>query len=368
MKIFDSGYCTNCKACESICPCNAIKIEDLYTNMTPIIDFQKCIKCNACKSVCQNNYLSNLNFRTPLKVYQGFRKDIKRLDSSSGGIASLLMEEFISKGGYVCSCLFENGEFVFKITNNIDMVKSFRGSKYVKSDVRKCYNDIRDLLHNKKVLFIGLPCQVAGLLLFLRGEHNNLVTIDLVCHGTPSMSTFNSFLQDNNINITDIKKIDFRRKTNFQLYINDESVGFNGIQDNYTISFLSGINYTENCYNCYYAKSQRISDLTLGDAWSSNIENDIKKNGISLILINTEKGMEIFDNLLVNVFELDYEKEKQINHQLMFPSNKHKNRDLYFRIMKNKGFNYATRKCLSKQYYKQKLKKVLICIGLIKRK
>lgn len=116
-------------------------------------------------------------------------------NSSSGGVASAIIKQFVKNGGYVAACLFDKGEFVFQLTNDLNETEMFAGSKYVKSNPVNIYGTVEEKLNaGERVLFIGLPCQVAAVKKST-GNPGNLYTIDLICHGTPSPKLLDMFLK-----------------------------------------------------------------------------------------------------------------------------------------------------------------------------
>ena len=154
------NQCAGCKACVDVCKKEAISVEDTLNAMNAIIDEKRCIQCSACERVCPNN--SIVQKRKPQVWYQGWNRNTRKT-SSSGGAAAGLIEAFIHSGGYVAACLFKDGEFVFDITNDLDYAKNFAGSKYVKSNPVNIYSKVaKELKTGNKVLFVGLPCQVAA--------------------------------------------------------------------------------------------------------------------------------------------------------------------------------------------------------------
>ena len=358
--------CTGCMACVDICPKNAINIKDSLSAYNAEIDPIKCINCNLCHNVCQNN--TNIRFSTPIKWYQGWAEDEKiRANGSSGGIATALMLSFIQNGGYVCSCLFKKGQFTFEVTNNKDEILNFSGSKYIKSNPQGVYKEIKDLLsHGEKLLFIGLPCHVSALKLFV-GEKlcKQLFTVDLICHGTPSPQLLNIFLNQYKIAVTDLKNIKFRTKGKFQITDGLKGIDTTGITDSYLISFLNGLNYTENCYSCQYAKFERISDITLGDSWGTTLSDDEVQKGISLILCQTNKGNQLIEQTSLALFDVDIDKAISNNKQLTSPSVKPKSSDNFFHLIrKGKKYNKIIFRLYPIQSLKQLIKKSLILFHL----
>lgn len=358
--------CTGCMACLEVCNFGAIKIQDSLKAYNAVIDSSKCVDCNACHKICQNN--TSIEFNKPINWQQGYVTNSEvRKSSSSGGLCAAIMEEFINRGGYVCSCLFSKGQFVFMLTNEASDIKLFQGSKYVKSSPAGIYRSIKEKLIDNEVLFVGLPCQVEALKLFVGIERaKNLYTIDLICHGTPSPVLLDKFLNQYNIKVSDCSYISFRQKVGNSL---DGAKTFSPSdqQDLYSIAFLQGIDYTENCYSCKYAQQERISDLTLGDSWGSGLSPEILHGGLSLIISNTDKAEYLLQDLPVNIYPADKEVAISQNHQLQSPMPKHKNRDRFFKILEASSFNKAVQKCLSKDIFKQKVKRLLIKVKLYHR-
>lgn len=359
--------CTGCMACRDICPRNAVEFKDSIKAYNAVINEDMCIGCGACYRVCQIDNPVNLN--KPNMWYQGWAKENNlRENSSSGGVATAIEKGFILKYGEVCSCLFSEGKFIFRIAKTVDEVKKFSGSKYVKSNPSGCYKEVKSTLSKgKSVLFVGLPCQVAAVKKFV-GEKliANLYTIDLICHGSPDQKVLKTFLSQYDIDISMLDTISFRTKTAFQLKQNLKSVGIPGAIDKYSIAFLNSICYTENCYECQYARLERSSDVTLGDSWGTNLSNEEQKRGISLILCQTKKGQELLDLAELELREVDLDCAVQYNHQLIAPSKKPSQRDYFMKeIEKGIQFNKIVSKCYPKSCLKQLIKGCLVKAKII---
>ena len=229
--------CTGCMACLEVCNYGAIAVQDSLKAYNAVIDQSKCVNCNACHRICQNN--AELKFNKPIGWQQGFVIDENvRKASSSGGLCAAIMQNFIDNGGFVCSCLLSEGNFIFKLTNEKADIKLFQGSKYVKSNPAGIYKSIKEKLKDSKVLFVGLPCQAEALKLYV-GEslQENLYTVDLICHGTPSPQLLDKFLSQYNIKTSDCLVISFRQKSGAQV---QGTVSFSPSyqQDLYSIAFL----------------------------------------------------------------------------------------------------------------------------------
>lgn len=352
--------CNGCMACIDICSKGAIQIVDEITHYNAVVDIDKCIDCGACRNVCPNNQQSRI--REPVKWYQGWanREEI-RLRSASGGLASALALSFIEDGG-VCACIFDRGEFVFECISDRETLKRIAGSKYVKSNPKGIYRIIRQKLQdNEKILFIGLPCQVAAVKSFMRKDLlKNLYTIDLICHGTPSPRLLDMFLGQYDYSLKDLQDIRFRDKEGFRISDMAERIETSGIQDGYTMGFLEGLFYTDNCYDCPYAALGRTGDITLGDSWGSKLSKAERKKGISLILVQTAKGESMLDGAEVHLEAVDLKLAVASNGQLNRPVTRTTKRDIFFHsIQAGKNFNKTVSRCCVMRKVKQQIKRLL---------
>ena len=251
--VCEKNMCTGCNACVNICPKQCIQIKDSIKSLNAEINKNLCIDCKMCEKVCQvvNKESKFIELNPTKKCLEGVTKinDINNI-SSSGGFATTLGVEFAKDGGYVVGIRNDLDEFTFDITNNPDEVKKFSGSKYVKVSPKNIYKSIKDKLKENKVLFIGVPCQIAGLKMYLQKEYDNLYTIDLICHGTPSDKVLMKYLKEENIDT--FKGISFRKKNMFFLAKDNQSIINKNKIDPYSIGFLQSLFYTENCYHCRY--------------------------------------------------------------------------------------------------------------------
>lgn len=360
------GLCTGCMACSAVCPVGAININESIVCYSAEIDEKKCINCGKCVKTCQVNHPVQLD--PPLYWKQGWARDMTvRSCSSSGGVASAVMHAFIKHQGVVYACAFDKGEFRYIRVSTVEDISKVRGSKYVKSNPIDIYRLLKkDLQSEKKVLFIGLPCHIAGMKNYL-GKRlcENLYTIDLICHGTPSHLVLKDFLINLGIDIGELEDVRFRIKDLMGDYFEYQPIYELGVRDEYMVSFLNGLSYTENCYSCVYAQINRVADISLGDAWGSDLAYEERNKGISLVLVQTEKGKQILAEAEVDLFDIDIEKARAANHQLNHPTSRPKERDLFLNGLKNKKRVKTTIwRCFPKQMLKQSIKKFLIKMKL----
>ncbi|MCD8380512.1 MAG: Coenzyme F420 hydrogenase/dehydrogenase, beta subunit C-terminal domain, partial [Lachnospiraceae bacterium] len=368
LTVCDLNMCSGCGLCAEICPKNAINIVDDLDVYNAVIHENKCISCNSCHKVCPNNNPIRCVF--PSSWYQGWAVDDKiRQNSSSGGFATAISYSFVKNGGIVCSCVFSGGKFCFDFAYTCDELGKFTGSKYVKSDPQSVYKEIKDKIRdNYRVLFIGLPCQVASIKRYVGDKlGEQLYTIDLICHGTPSPKLLELFLKQYGLSLDKLNNISFRHKFKFQVDGDCKSIVTDGVSDRYSTAFLNGLTYTENCYNCIYAQGKRVSDLTIGDSWGSEINDYEIKAGISLVLCMSEKGSDLLKNSSLHLEAVDLNNAIFHNHQLESPVKKPDKREVFFGgIKKGYRFNNMVYKSFPKQCLRQDIKGILIKMHIIK--
>lgn len=359
--VCEKNMCTGCMACVEVCNKDAIQIIDNLKTYNAVIEEDKCIKCGKCRYVCQNN--SPLELQRPQSWKQGWsERDEIRERAASGGLASSLMEAFIEKkAGYICGCTFFEGCFQFRIVNQISEIPCFAGSKYVKSNPQKIYKEIRELLQNgEKVLFVGLPCQVAGLKNYIGKSSLNLYTIDLICHGTPSPKLLEIYLNEHGFKLKKMNALSFRKKNSYRLYGEYNTITNQDMPDRYLFAFLKSLIDTDNCYHCNFASENRISDITLGDSWGSNLSVEEQKKGISLIMYQTEKGKELLDLSEVHLENVEREIALKHNRQLNSPVSYNLKRDYFFEMLeKGERFDHIVYKLYPKIFIREYIKAIL---------
>lgn len=304
------SLCCGCSACASICPKHCISMrEDNEGFLYPIVNEADCIDCGLCEKVCHE--LHPNEERKPLKVFAAINKDENvRMDSSSGGIFHLLAEKTIAEDGIVFGARFdEQWQVVIDYAKTMEDVKAFMGSKYVQARMETAYTDAKRFLQEgKKVLFSGTPCQIAGLHHFLRKEYDNLLTVDVICHGTPSPKVWGRYLDEVvTAGRKAINDVQFRNKRNgwkrfnFTMSYNDENKTVSLLchhqQNHFMKAFLQDMVLRPSCYHCQAKNGKSHSDITIADFWGINSEmpemDDDK--GTSLILVNTNKGKAAID-------------------------------------------------------------------------
>jgi coenzyme F420-reducing hydrogenase beta subunit len=354
--------CYGCLACVDRCPVKCISLSQTELgHVVPNVNENKCIDCQACQKVCPD--IAENNFMNPKIAIAAWRKnEIERLESSSGGLATVIAEKIIEEGGVVYGCSFIS-PFGFKHIRceTVGQLSMLRGSKYVQSLTDGIYKEIaNDLKNNKKVLFIGTPCQVAGVKNFNK-RAKELYTIDLICHGIPSIKLLKESLPKEILSkkITNVK---FRESVNykFSLQCDDKNIYSRLIsQDLYLKAFFTGLDYRDSCYVCAFANEKRVSDLTLGDFWGlkTDISKSEKEKGISLCLVNSENGNYLMDLVGDEIEKIIRPIEEAIagNHQLRHPKEKNLRTKIFRRVYPYLGFKHAVILSLPDIYIKNKL-------------
>lgn len=362
-KICEQSKCYGCGACAAVCPVKCIELKPdkrLLGHIYPIIDKSKCIDCGRCVRVCPSN--------NPVKVnaskicYAAYINNNKAyINSSSGGLAWQIAEIIVKNGGSAYGAVIDYGEKILvnhHRIENINEIPRLQGSKYVQSTINQDIfkGVLDDLKSGKDVVFFGTGCQIASLKSFLNKPYQSLVTVDIICHGVPSLSVLNSYLK-NHIEVDQIKNLRFRNKNNFDLSFEtlDSSNHVLQFKKNlYAQGFMKCLFYRSSCYSCPYAQPNRTGDITLGDFWGlkKNLKNSEKKReSTSLVLINTKKGLEIFARCASQITfeERPISEAVDGNKQLRHASKRHYAYSIFRLLYSLFGFKAAAPICLMRE-------------------
>ena len=350
--------CTGCRACAEVCHNNAISFEtDKEGFIYPRVDEGKCVNCGMCRKTC-SAIVININQETQ-EAYAAYLKDrTALLQSTSGGIFAALAQVILKRNGIVVGCGTNEDHLpVHKIVKSEDELWSIKNSKYAQSNMEGIYGQVLGKLEEGSlVLFSGTPCQVAGLKnLFPNGIPDNLVTCDIVCHGVPSrwlLQKYFDWLEKKNNG--KINSYNFRSKNRndwsltysveFQCKNNRKKIVENIASiDPYYDAFLNSKTYRESCYVCPYSQKLRPGDITIGDFWG--IEKEIPEfnniNGVSAVLVNSNKGKKLFDEIASEIEFIKVSPEVLIknNGNLNKPSSRPNDRYIFYQIVERHGFD-----------------------------
>ncbi len=349
--------CTACMACVNVCPKSCISMKQgKLGHIYPVIDADLCIECGLCIKSCQVNY--PLALKSPVTAYAGWHKDIAEYHTStSGGAAAALSNAVIADGGVVYGCESRKGVKICHVRiDRQEELYRLKGSKYVQSYVgSSTMKDVRsDLNHGLKVLFIGTPCQVAGLKSFLKKDYENLLTVDIICHGVPAVS----YLRRHVKRVSGGKgtSVTFRKGNDMALRVFDasgEKIYYSNVwrerfKDTYYNAFIDGYTYRDCCYTCKFARPERVSDITIGDFWGlgADLKHD-SVNGCSCILPVTDKGHILLKGSEMELHERDVMEAVNGNGQLRAPSRLDLRRKIFRRLVPLFGEKFLYRICES---------------------
>ncbi len=343
--------CTGCASCANSCPVKAISmVPNKEGFLFPKIAYESCINCGKCLLKCPIENRPVDNEMTPT-IYAAYASDEIRRRASSGGIFTVLAEYVISNGGKVCGAVFDDD---FKgvhhtIVDKIEDLEPLKESKYVQSSIGNVYGEIQSFLQEgQMVLFSGCGCQVAGLKNFLGKEYDNLITVDILCHGAPSPKAFRKYVDSVVLHDRKDDKIvdfSFRRKDawgwSHSIYAKLES-GYEyskaKTQSSWYPSFINILNCRESCGNCQFNKLPRQGDITLGDFWGIDAlgPNWNDGRGASIITLNSQKAGRVYSEIECKLdksekITLDIARGK--NGNLVGSSKSHKERKRFFELL-----------------------------------
>lgn len=360
--LFDKKIkCCGCASCSNVCSQQCIIMEaDEEGFKYPSIDNSKCVECRKCINVCPINQTTNDGSFKESQYYSAQHKDDEVImESSSGGVFSALANIVLKQGGVVYGCAYnENMHAVHIGIEESAELKRLRGSKYVQSDMQGCYSQIKRQLDEKRsILFTGTACQVAGLKTFLGKEYENILLVDVLCHGVPSpmlFENYNKYLDKKHRG--KVVNYEFRNKKKngwgsehrsyYEVEKNGKITGHRPILPAYFCAFFWGLNLRPSCYECQYAVPKRNSDITMGDFWG--FYNTYKKyfpKGISVMSINTFKGEKVKNLLTANMelLPITFEQATKTNTNFTRSVTKPKVRDEFYRKLRDKPYKAINR-------------------------
>jgi Coenzyme F420-reducing hydrogenase, beta subunit len=376
-------HCCGCTACLNICPKNAISmLPDEKGFLYPKIDIKLCVQCGLCRKVCpfHEKFHMDENLKEPDVYAVKHRSDDVRMRSSSGGMFSAISDYLLDEGATVYGAAFaENFEVCHQRAETREERDKFRGSKYVQSNLKNMFQQVKtDLETSRYVLFSGTPCQTAGLYNFLKNSGTNMKKLylcDLVCHGTPSPQIFKEYLDFlKKKHKSEISSMTFRYKL-LGWRLAAQAIRFKSgymlvLKSNvYSVMFYNDLISRDSCCQCPFTNLHRPSDITIGDFWGveKSLPDFEDEKGVSLVLVNTEKGQQLFHAVESGLAYCvsSAESGMQLNlRQASFASPKTKT---FWKDYQKHGFLYIAKKYAGiglKSKIKNCIKKVLQTVGL----
>ena len=344
--------CSLCGSCVSACPTGAISYTKKHLGFSyPQIDLKKCVDCGKCEQACP--LLNCPEYKKPMNSYEAKHKQSEiRKQSSSGGVFSALAQAVFECQGLVVGAAFQSDWSVKHICiESIEDLPELRGSKYVQSETRDCFLQIKkELESGRMVLFSGCPCQCAALNAFLgKGVAGKLFLVDFICHGMLSQTLFFEYLKDlEEKNKSKIKEFSFRDKTYGWIDSGPKVVFENGrekcwplYEDLYMQGYFQALCMKEACYSCIYKNFHSGSDLTLGDFWGGEVLDPefYEKDGVSIVSVQTEAGQSLLRKAEKNLIlkDMGLEVLTKYNQGLYKPFGPNARREQYLRLASEKG-------------------------------
>ena len=382
--VISDHRCTGCGVCEAVCRKQAISMEnDAFGFWYPKIDEAKCVECGKCLMKCPvyGEWNAMFMYENPIS-YAGHNLNAAvRFISSSGGVFSAIVESILERGGVIYGAAYRDDLTVehIRIADHSDLYK-LEGSKYVQSKIRReLYQMLeQDLNEERLVLFSGTPCQTAAVSSYF-GKYNNLVTVDVICHGVPSPASWKDYLFETR-KYGAVQSVNMREKSHgwnhFHMVISYEDghktdTWFN--DDPWGKSFVRNLFLRESCYNCEFKEKIRSADISLGDFWEAargiHTEFDDGDQGTSVILVNSPKGQEIIDSIVnCKLEEIPYEWISDKTYAIARSSHRSPNRERAFRMLK-KGlpFSKVVKKCTKTSFSTRVIRKIKWMLGKGKR-
>lgn len=361
----DPPKCSGCHACSNICPKNCIEMRpDDEGFLHPVIDSEKCIDCGLCKKACP--ILSDYSPNPIGTAYACINKDDEiRMQSSSGGIFTLLAEHIINQGGVVYGAAFDDDFSVkhIEVDKVCDLYK-LRGSKYVQSRIGDTFKSAKEHLEQgKPVLFSGTPCQISGLKTYLRKDYANLILQDFICHGVPSPKIWQKYVKfrEDAAALT-ARQISFRHKESgwktysMQFVFSNNHTEYTKAlsEDLYMRGFLGNLCLRPSCYDCHSKSIERESDVTLADFWGVDklYPKFFDDKGTSLVFVNSDKGKKVFDEIKsrMRFAEVDLKKAVSYNSSAFRSVSLPKNRKQFMSLADTISFDKAIDECIKRSF------------------
>lgn len=307
ISIKDKSQCSGCTACAEVCPVGCIEMRtDCFGSSYPSVDESRCINCGKCLKTCP--FINTYEPQEPIACYAAKNADLEmRLAGSSGGVFIALSKYIIENGGVVCGATFdENFKVKHTFAESIEDVYAMMGSKYVQSNPAHTLPQTKKHLESgRKVLYSGTPCQISGLNHYLAKNYENLITLEVICHGVPMPEIWHNYIK-HNIEPNTVA-ISFRDKRqgwskfgfSYKTPSNNDGIFSSQTENKYLYSFLHNWSLRPSCFSCKVKGGKSMADITLGDFWGITKVNSelFDESGVSCLILNSLKARSVFSKI-----------------------------------------------------------------------
>lgn len=384
--ISDKKTCCGCGGCANVCPVNAVSmVEDAEGFLYPNIDSDKCVDCGLCEKVCPILCSkADDEPKTPPAYMAWALDDDIRVQSSSGGVFTVLAEDTLARGGIVFGAAFVGRKLKHISVESVSELAALRGSKYLQSDVGDSFSQVKQLLDSgRQVLFSGTPCQVEGLRAFLRKDYNNLILVDFICHGVPSPKVWDLYVSSHEKRVgAKAEAVSFRdKRLSWQkfsvkiVFANGEMYEKSLDKDSYMRAFLANLDLRPSCYSCSFKKKNRVSDITLADFWGVDglYPNEDHRKGVSLVFVHSAKGGSMLHDNQKRLYisPTDFNKAVSNNPSMIESVSVPKARERFMDIYSGVGVENAVKELLKvspvKKAYKKAMARLYRFTGALRR-
>ncbi|MGL6199633.1 MAG: Coenzyme F420 hydrogenase/dehydrogenase, beta subunit C-terminal domain [Lachnospiraceae bacterium] len=344
--------CCGCAACSAICPVGAITMNENKRGFrVPVVDGSKCIDCMACQKVCN---LKNDFYKPKHVVIAKHRNEDIYLTSQSGGAFTAISDIILSENGVVYGAAVDSNLELVHIRAALAIERDkMKGSKYVPSYTGDIYSSVeRDLKSDYKVLFFGTPCEVAGILKYVKEKKiykmNNLYTVDILCHGIPSILLWRKLKEyyEEKYNCS-IEEINLQTVNKGERPVMCYRVNGNNISDAmHRKLYYSNLALRTSCYQCQYTSIRRVGDFTIGDAWGVKKHNPsfADGRGVSLVLFNSDKSVHLKNDICNAMYTEEVELVDYIQECMKSSAVPKRSPEEFWNDFNNKSFRFIITK------------------------
>lgn len=372
----DLAPCSGCGGCAAVCPKGAVHIQLNEKGFyQACVREELCVDCGLCLKVCHR-------FHEPEKGVSLYDAKLYALQSaeaktvqkcSSGGIAHELAVQALENGGKAVGAVYDlTGNTVrHEIVSDLDQIPGLDGSKYLQSDPGNAFRTILEEAKQTSFAVFGTPCQIAALAAAseLRGVRQNLLLVEIFCHGVPSYLVWEETLKKvkKKLGTEQFEDVQFRYKKDdwhsYCLKITGNGKTHYGKRETelFWQVFFENILLGDACQVCQARRAESHADLRLGDYWGSHFQH--RSDGVSAVFACTRRGRDAVEKLLSEGRAVELaasDAAQMLAAQNMQGYHHQQLHSEAMEVLRTRGVKAAVSCYRKKQNGKQKLKRVLL--------